>query len=162
MKSKNITNNINSFGLSQIIDSPTRISQYSTSLIDHILVSDSLKCTDKGTIEPFCSDHHAIYFSTNFLTTKQHCYQRKIWQYDNANFNDYRQKLNSCDWDMNNLSIDEQVNKLTTNIAHSANQSIPNKVVTIRPRDLYHGYIMKFVRRSGREIECTNLPKIQI
>ena len=151
-KSKNITSIINSFGLNQIIDSPTRITQYSTSLIDLILVSDSLKCTDKGTIEPFCSDHHAIYFSTNFLTTKQHCYQRKIWQYDNANFNEYRQKLNLCDWDMNNLSIEDQVKKISTNITHAANQSIPNKVVTIRPRDLpwIHNEIRKEIRKRNK------------
>ena len=53
---------------------------------------------------------------------------------------------------MNNLSINEQVNKLTTNIAHSANQSIPNKVVTIRPRDLpwIHNEIRKENRKRKR------------
>ena len=163
-KSKNIRNIMNSFGLTQIIDSPTRITQYSSTLIDLILISDSLRCTDKGTIEPFCSDHHAIYFSTNFLTTKQHCYQRKIWKYDDANFDEYRQKLTSSDWNMNNLSVDEQVHKLTNNMVKAAEQSIPNKIVTIRPRDLpwFHNEIRNEIRKRTKAhklAKVTNTPE---
>ena len=155
---------MNIFGLNQIIDSPTRISPTSTSLIDLILVTDTLNCTDKGTIQPFCSDHHAIYFSTNFVTTKTHCYKRKVWQYNNANFDEYRQNLNACNWDMDELSIDDQVNKLTSNMLKSAEKSIPNKDVTIRPTYLpwFHNEIRKEIRKRNRAhclAKQTNTPE---
>ena len=158
-KCKNVQNLMNSFGLNQIIDSPTRITQYTSTLIDLILVANSLRCTDKGTIEPFCSDHHAVYFSTNFLTVKQHCYQRKIWQYDNANFDTYREKLSSCDWNMNDLSIEQQVEKLTSNIEQAAEQSVPSKTVTIRPRDLpwFHNEIRKEIRHRNKAHQLAKL-----
>ena len=101
-ESQEIRGIINMFGLKLIIDTPTRVTPYSSTLIDLILVSDSLSCTDRGTLEPFCSDHHAVYFSTNFMNIKSNCYTRKIWQYDNADFDLFRQKLHDCNWNIQN------------------------------------------------------------
>ena len=106
-KSQNIRGFMDMFGLKQIINDPTRITPNSATLIDLILISDSLSCTSIGTIAPFCSDHHAIYFSTNFMNTKSKSYTRKIWQYDNADFNLYRQKLYECNWNVENMNIDQ-------------------------------------------------------
>ena len=61
-KSQSISNIMNIFGLNQIIDTPTRITPHTFTLIDLILVSDSLHCVERGTIPPFCSEHHAVYF----------------------------------------------------------------------------------------------------
>ena len=151
-KSHNIRNIMNIFGLNQIINSPTRVTPNTSTLIDLILVSDSLHCTDKGTIPPFCSDHHAVYFKTNFLTTKTYCYSRKVWQYENADFNLYRQKLRDSDWNIHDKSIDEQLNCIITNIAQSAEQTIPNKNVKIKPMDLpwFHNDIRKNIRVRNR------------
>ena len=147
-KSQNIRNIINIFNLNQVIDTPPRITPHSSSLIDLILISDSLHCTDRGTFVPFCSDHHGIYFSTDFMNTKQTSYSRKIWQYENADFEQYRQKLSECNWEIQSESFDEQITNLTNNIMKSADKNIPNKTVTIRPRDLpwFHNDIRKHIR----------------
>ena len=143
---------MNVYGLNQIVDCPTRITPYSSTLIDLILVSDSLHCTDRGTIPPFCSDHHAIFFSTNFLTTKTYCYTRKIWLYEQGNYNQYRQKLVQCNWAPDTAPIDDQISQIMNNITQSAEQTIPNKTVVIRPRDLpwFHNEIRKSIRTRNR------------
>ena len=73
-KCTNIRNIINTFGLNQLIDTPTRITDTTTTLIDLILGKNDLTSVNKGTIEPFCSDHHTVYFSTSFMVTKRQCY----------------------------------------------------------------------------------------
>ena len=151
-KSQSIRNIMNIFGLNQIIDTPTRITPHTSISIDLILVSDSLHCVERGTIPPFCSDHHAVYFQTNFVSTKTYCYSRKVWQYENADFNLYRQKLRERDWNIHDKSIDEQLSSIINNINLSAEQSIPNKNVKIRPRDLpwFHNDIRKNIRVRNR------------
>ena len=151
-KNQNILSIMDTYDLHQLIDTPTGITANSASIIDLILTTDSLNCTDKGVIDPFCSDHCAVHFSTNFMSTKQHSYKRKIWQYEKANYNLYREKLRESNWDMNNLTIDDQVKKISENILHSAEFSIPNKEVTIRPKDQpwIHNEIRKAIRHRKR------------
>ena len=151
-KSQNIRNIMNIYNLHQIIDSPTRITPYSSTLIDLVLVSDSLHCNDRGTITPFCSDHHAVFFRTNFVTTKTNSYTRKIWHYDQADFSHYRQKLRECNWAHDSEPLDDQINNIMGNIIKSAEQTIPNKEVVIRPRDLpwFHNEIRRCIRIRNR------------
>ena len=53
---------------------------------------------------------------------------------------------------MNDLTVDERVQKLTNNIVNAAEQSIPNKIVTVRPRDLpwFHNEIRKEIRKRNK------------
>ena len=143
---------LNTYNLNQLIDKPTRVTPYSSSLIDFILTSDSLNCIDKGVIEPFCSDHCAVYFSTNFVKATIPSYKRKIWLYDRGDYQVYRDKLENADWDFDNLSINEKINKVNSNIFDAAEFAIPNKEVTIRPKDQpwMHNDIRKAMRKRGR------------
>ena len=49
------------FDLKQLIDTPTRVTPTSSSLIDHILASANLKLVNKGVLELSLSDHFPIY-----------------------------------------------------------------------------------------------------
>ena len=104
---------MDTFSLPQLVVSPTRITETSETLIDIALVSENLSCSDRGIIEPFCSDHCGIHISTSVMKLNNHCYKRKIWKYEDANFDLYREKLGNCDWDCENLTIDESAAKLT-------------------------------------------------
>ena len=146
---RNIRNIMNMFNLIQLVDSPTRITQTSSTLIDLVLASDNLCCTRKGIIELFCSDHCGIHVSTNFMKINQHSFKRKIWLYYNADFDLYRESLEVCDWNLAELTVDEYVNKITSNIMQSAEVSIPNKMLTIRPRD--PPWMNNTIRRAIRE-----------
>ena len=143
---------MNIYNLHQIIHSPTRITPYSSTLIDLILVSDSLHCNDRGTITPFCRDHHAVFFRTNFVTTKTNSYTRKICHYDQADFNHYRQKSRECNWAHDSEFLDDQINNIIGNVIKSAEQTIPNTEVVIRPRDLpwFHNEIRRCIRIRNR------------
>ena len=110
------------------------------------------RCTEKGVLDPFCSDHCPIFISTNFIQVRQPCYESKIWLYDRANYTLFREKLNVCDWTTDNLTVDQCVTQFANNILISADKAIPNKNVTIRPRDppWMHNEIRKEIRLRKR------------
>ena len=112
-----------------LVLSPTRITETSETLIDLALVSDNLYCTNRGIIEPFCSDHCGIHISTNFMKINNHCYKRKVWSYENANFDLDNETLARSSWDFENLNMEERVSKLTNNILNAADAAIPSKTV---------------------------------
>ena len=74
---RNIRNIMNMLNVNQLVDSPTRITQTSSTLIDLVLVSDNLCCTRKGIIEPFCRDHSGIHVSKKFMKINQHSYNKE-------------------------------------------------------------------------------------
>ena len=141
-----IRNILNTYHLNQIIDSPTRITPHSSTYFT------VLEIYRQRVIDPFCSDHCAIHFTTNFLKTTQHTFKRKVWQYDKGNYDFYREKLDNADWNFDNLTVDEQANKVTQNILDAAEPSVPNKVVTVRPKDQpwLHNDIRKAMRKRTR------------
>ena len=151
-KCHDILDILNTFNLNQHIDSPTRVTAHSQSIIDLVITSDTLSCSSKGTLDPFCSDHHTIYFSTSFMKIKQHTYKRKIWLYENGNYDDYRHQLEQCIWPENDQTVEQQVECITNNILQSADLSIPNKTVTIRPLDppWFHNEIRLQIRARNR------------
>ena len=130
-KSKNIRNIINTYNLQQLVETPTRSTATTSTLIDLILISDSLHAVEKCVIEPFCSDHSAVYFSTNFISVSERSYKRKIWQYNNADYELYRETLDNMQWNFTNLSVEDQVQLVTKNMTRAAENSIPHKIVTI-------------------------------
>ena len=52
---------LSSFGLKQIISSPTRITCETSTLIDHVLVNSTEKISQFGIIESGLSDHQMVY-----------------------------------------------------------------------------------------------------
>ena len=124
-KSKHIREILNILNFNQIIDSPTRITQTSSTLIDLALTSASLTCTEKGVLDPFCSDHWPIFLSTSFVQVQKPCYSRKIWTYNRGDYNLFRDTLRERNWNIDNRSIDESVTLYTNNILQSAERAIP-------------------------------------
>ena len=88
-------------------------------------------------------------------------FTRKIWSYDHADYNLYRQALGGCDWIFNDNSIGESVNKVTSNIFKAAKLAIPNKIVKIRPKDapLMHNNIRKAIRERKRVHKISKMSK---
>ncbi len=65
-------------------------------------------------------------------------YKRKIWLYDQGNYEDFRLKLNSINWHdiLQTEDLDTTADIITNSIIDAASATIPNKVVTIRPNDI--------------------------
>ena len=57
-------------GLTQIIDSPTRITDETSTLIDHILTNSKEKVSQSGVLDVSLSDHQAIYCTRKMLKQK--------------------------------------------------------------------------------------------
>ena len=151
-KSKHIRDIMNIYNFSQIIDSPTRITQTSSTLIDLALISSSLTCTEKGALDPFCSDHCPIFMSTSFVQVPKPCYSRKIWSYDRGDYDLFRNTLRESNWNIDNISIDESVSLFKTNILQAADHAIPNKTAIIRPSDppWMHNEVRKEIRTRNK------------
>ena len=52
---------LHTYGLTQIIEEPTRITDKTSTLIDHILVNTPTKITQSGVLSKALSDHDVIY-----------------------------------------------------------------------------------------------------
>jgi hypothetical protein len=78
------------FGLTQLITEPTRVTDKSKSLIDHILCSDTEKICQSGVINTGVSDHSLIYCTRNSSKTyfgkHNHVKIRSTRNYDKAIF----------------------------------------------------------------------------
>ena len=63
--------------LSQIIESPTRITSNSSSLIAHVLINSCEKNTNSGVIDLSLSDHHLI-FCTKKLVGQEFNFHKQM------------------------------------------------------------------------------------
>ena len=66
------------FGLTQIINSPTRVTCSSTSLIDHIVASLPERIFQEGAVNVGLSDHQLIYCTREISRSKTGCVHKKI------------------------------------------------------------------------------------
>ena len=82
--------------------------------------------------------------------------------FNEADYDGYRQKLRDLNWDLGDKDINEQIDHVTNNIFKAAEETIPNKTVTIRTRDLpwINNQIRKQIRQRNRlhnQAKRTNL-----
>ena len=128
-----------SYGLTQIISSPTHILPNSSSCIDLFFTNQPNIVINSGvysSLHPNCH-HQIIYANINFKLFFPPPYQRQIWHYSRANVEAIQLCLNNIDWDREFLhrSIDEQVVLFNTYLLNICQNYIPNEVITINDRD---------------------------
>lgn len=127
---------INSFGFIQVIKEPTR--PVSNTLLDPIICNKSELIIDSGVLQPICSDHIPVYATLRSRIPKHKNFRRNIWDYEKADWDKFENILRGFDWPPVNSSthgINNYCSMITQNIMNAACESIPNKVVTIRPSD---------------------------
>ena len=121
-----------------LITNPTRITQTSSKILDQCLTNSEL-LVDKATVlSPILNaDHCVIHVELNLKCDKNGDYSRLMWDFKNANFNEYRQDLLDIDWNycLTGDSIDQICSAWTDKILELAKARIPNKIVKIRPND---------------------------
>ena len=128
------------YNLTNIIQDPTRVTDHSSTLIDPIIVNNSVNVIDSGVIggDTTVSDHRATYIAIQNTHIKSTCFKRRVWSYNRADFNALNTDINLYDWDsMFNSSVD--INSMCLNFTNTfidlCTKHIPNKIVTIRPND---------------------------
>ena len=138
--SRKISSLCEEFSLTQMITESTHYTETSTSLIDIILFSNHAHVISSGVGDPFLHQdiryHCPVFGILNFSKPKRKSFTRRIWRYDQGNYNLLRENVASTDW---NVLINDDINTyakgLIDKLLHLAEDSIPNKVITIRPTD---------------------------
>ncbi|MCG7879157.1 MAG: reverse transcriptase domain-containing protein, partial [Candidatus Thiodiazotropha endolucinida] len=130
------------YNLKQIITEPTHFTENSSSLIDLILVRNYSNVLTSGTIDPFMADytryHCPIVVLLKFTRPHTPSFKRQIWNYKLADYDKFRNLLsesNITELVLHEENIDLNIKNITDIIFTAAKQSIPNKIVTIRPND---------------------------
>ena len=93
---------VSSFNLSQVVTEPTRVSNFSSTLIDLIFVSSINYVQSCTTIPALANADHfglRLIFSTIVHKTSPSSISRKVWRYSLADWNRAAEILDSIDWD---------------------------------------------------------------
>ena len=125
--------------LSNVITVPTRVTHLTATLLDPILISDSLNSLNEGTIDvpSEISDHRCTYIYLPFTTVENPNVKRKVWLYKHADFNKLNDRISNTDWSFinNNDCINYICETFTYLITKYMDECIPSKDVIIRPND---------------------------
>ena len=127
------------FGLSNIIDEPTRIGAASRTLLDPILISECCSYTSAYVVDVdrAMSDHNASVCHLKVPVHLCKSYKRSVWIYKNGDFNKFNNLISEFNWVtyFGNSDINEACEKFTDKYLSLAKQCIPFKEVIIRKTD---------------------------
>ena len=131
----NLFCNTNNF--EQLIGEPTRITEMSCSVLDQV-VTNIGHFVKEARVDPpvSSSDHCTVSLDLLFRLKKQKAYTRRVWEFANARFDNYRNSLSTMSLaECIDVNIEESCDRLTKSLLDAAHQCIPSKIVTIRPND---------------------------
>ena len=144
------------YNLSQVIKDATHFTENSSSLIDLILLRNTANMLTSGVIDNFLPDqiryHCPIIVLLKFLRPSVKTYKRRVWLYPQADFTRYRELLSEYNFEEDierNTDLEHNVKYITNALIEASEKSIPNKIVTIRPKD--HPWITCRIRNLIRK-----------
>ena len=90
---------IDIYGLTQLITEPTRVTQYSSTLIDLCLTNSPDKISKSGVINIGISDHSAVYLTRKFAHLRSNMHKTvEVRQLKNFNEAEFLRDLRMIDW----------------------------------------------------------------
>ena len=149
------------------IHEPTRVTPNTSSVLDQF-ITNSPNFVLKAFVEPPVSnnDHCTIGLELKFSIHKKKSYKRLMWDFNGANFNNFRAGLMATDFSFCDsiINVEEACTMWTKLFLDVAKERIPNKIVTIRPNDKswFNGYLRRLLRtknRSHHKAKKTNTPE---
>lgn len=143
--------------LENIINKPTRVTNTSSTLLDPILLSDTMKyqLSDVLNVPPEISDHRAPVVVIQCPNTRCHSFKREVWIYDKANKERMADELDKIEWNelLSDLEgVDEMCEKFMKIFMKIARECIPTKRVTVRNNDKpwFTNELRKEIRKRDR------------
>lgn len=123
---------LESFNLKQIIETPTRITQTTATLIDLILVGREEKVVEKGVVDCQISDHQLIYCMIKVTGKRNGPEMRTYRNFKNFNYGAFETDLfNTPFYNIFDLNdINDKVSYLSTNLMNLFDQHAP--IITSR------------------------------
>ena len=128
------------FSLTNTITEPTRVGQTCNTLLDPIILSDSLSFTYSSVIDVLrsMSDHNACVTYVTVPVRNNKSFQREVWIYKKGDFDTFNRLISEYDWSnlFNNcVTVDEACEKFTSTFLSMAKQCIPSKLISVRYND---------------------------
>ena len=132
-----VSNLMNTFSLSQVVDTPTDCSHNGhPSLIDLVFVLNINRLLECTVIPPLSNSDHL-----GLSVTLQHCHmipqiavRRKVWRYKHANFERANDMI--CDLDLDEILVRDDIKASWSNLKHTflnvMESCIPNAVIPTR------------------------------
>jgi hypothetical protein len=141
--------------LTKLINVPTRITETSASELDQILTNCSSIIQEVDLLPPVSyNDHHTVSVRLNFKIAKPHSYNRLMWDFGRADYMAFTAKIAQTNWEtcFDYDDIDCVAQNWTDTLLNIARETIPNKMVTVRPWDkpFYNGYLRRLRRNKNR------------
>lgn len=124
--------------LINIINVPTRVTNTSQTLLDPIVLSETISVLDSGimSVPTDISDHSATYVFITFSYNQYTAFKRVVWQYKKGDFGKFNRLISSTDWEyLKEDNFDNACENFTSRFINLAKECIPCKEVTIRPND---------------------------
>lgn len=124
---ENLYSVLDEFNLSQIVDSPTRITSTTATLIDLIIILNAENVLEKGVIDSEVSDHQLVYCKVKVYGKHNESKIVTYRNFKNFNYNNFEQDLFNIPFfqifDFND--IDSKVNFLVYNLIQLFNRHAP-------------------------------------
>ena len=126
------------FSLQQVIEESTHFTEHSFSLIDLFFISNRSNLVSCGVGDPYLNQniryHCPIFCVLNYNKPKYKAFERKIWKYENGDYNLLREKANEIDWlEFEQSTVDVFFSDICDKLLNISEESIPNKVIKVRP-----------------------------
>ena len=128
-------------GYNQLINQKTYYSESSSSTIDLLFAKHPINVVNCQVLDPFIEGlsrfHCPIFAELRFTKKVGTSFTRKVWQYEQGDYDEYRRILSVNDWAkiLSTNDLNEATVELTSIILSAAASSIPNKIITIRPKE---------------------------
>ena len=137
--------------LQNVISSPTR----QQAILDPILIPSDMVYCDAGVqeIPNNISDHNATFLHLPFSYDIQPSFQRTVWVYKKAKFEDLNEKILSYDWScLQEGTVNEACAVFTAVFMNFVKSCVPSKTINVRPDDKpwYDNIIRKFSTKRDR------------
>ena len=122
-------------GLKQLITSPTRVTQNTSTLLDHVLTNSSDRTSQSGTLEIGISDHMLTYCTRKITHTKsfdhKYIHIRSLKKYTEAKYIQALKDINFPDYTKSN-SVDEAYDDFIAKLIGVIDEIAPSKKVRIK------------------------------
>jgi hypothetical protein len=128
---------LSSAGLKNLIKEPTRVTEETESLIDHVLVSDANRVSQSGVIHLGMSDHFMTFCTRKAAKVKFNSHNSiKIRSLKNYDIDSFRSLLANCDWSsvLNSDTVDTAWQKFKEVFVNVLDRVAPKREVRIKQR----------------------------
>ena len=121
------------------VHEPTRVTDKSSTCLDQIITNIPNFVKNVQIIAPVANNDHctvaaSLLFRKNGRKT---CFDRFIWLFSKANFDEFRDALAKVNWDpcFDTDNLDETCKRWTSAFLNTARQHVPNRTITVRQGD---------------------------